>query len=139
MRCTGCKKKVTKWTGIVCANYSNAHGQYPPCHQAWHRICYKVRTGDTFPVAKLPSLGDEDSDDELDDEEENIKYQTARNGDHYLCPFQYNLCQFRNIYGRNPGLEPYKDKIKFVLIRRAILDAFWARASSTVKKIISGS
>jgi hypothetical protein len=49
-----------------------------------------------------------------------------------MCPFQCDLCQFRNIQGRDPVPGLGKDKLLLLCIRRASLDAFWSRESSTV-------
>ena len=98
---------------------------------SWHTNCYKKRKGDLFPVGKLHS--DDLSDDELEDEEEMGRYVNARAGDHLMCPFQCNLCQFRNVTKRDPGTEMVRDHDILIAIRRAILDAFWSRATHTVQ------
>ena len=98
---------------------------------AWHAKCYKPRIGDNFPVAKLSNY--EEDEGEIKDEREVNKFNFARKGDNYMCPFQCDLCHFRNVMRRNPGIEPDFDKKLMVYIRRAILDSFWARAESTVE------
>jgi hypothetical protein len=61
------------------------------------------------------------------------RFLTARNGDHFMCPFQCDLCHFRNIFKRDPDqVKVKKDGSALRCIRRANLDAFWARESSTV-------
>ena len=94
---------------------------------AWHGNCYKTRYGDVFPIAKLPEV------EGIDDPGELEKFKHARNGDNFLCPFQCDLCHFRNIQLRNPIVDSRKDKNLLVGIRRANLDAFWGRSSSTVQ------
>jgi hypothetical protein len=69
---------------------------------------------------------------EISDQEEDNAFKHARLGDNFLCPFQCDVCHFRNIKGHNPGQDMAKDKALLVGIRRANLDAFWGRASSTV-------
>jgi hypothetical protein len=49
-----------------------------------------------------------------------------------MCPFQYDVCHFRNIKGINPRHKPEQDQAVLVDIRRENFDAFWRRASSTV-------
>jgi hypothetical protein len=49
-----------------------------------------------------------------------------------LCPFQCDLCHFQNIQRRLPGSDP-RDEFFEVCIRRANLDALWAREASTVE------
>jgi hypothetical protein len=54
-------------------------------------------------------------------------------GNHLLRLFQCDLCHFQNIQQRQlPGSDP-QDKFFEVYIRRANLDALWAREASTVE------
>lgn len=57
----------------------------------------------------------------------------ARPGDTCLTPFQCELCLFQNVHGRNPNWFSSVDKLNIRLLRRANLDAFWARTSNTVQ------
>lgn len=98
---------------------------------AWHAKCYKARAGIEFPVAKLANY--EGDEDEVKDIRETIKFTYARNGDNFMCPFQCDLCHFRNVMQRNPGMDPEPDKTLMIYIRRATLDSFWSRAASTVE------
>ncbi len=59
------------------------------------------------------------------------RFDTARKGDGFMCSFQCDVCHFQNIQGRNPVMEG-KDLMMLRLIRRANLDAFWSRETSTV-------
>ena len=94
---------------------------------AWHGNCYKLRTGDTYPIVKLDEI------EGIVDPEEDDKFKTARNGDHLVCPFQCDLCHFRNIQSRDPRPVSRQDKNLMIAIRRANLDGFWGRSSSTIK------
>jgi hypothetical protein len=51
-----------------------------------------------------------------------------------LCPFQCELCHFRNMQGRSPmkGTGVLNDAETIDLIRRANLDAFWSREPTTI-------
>jgi hypothetical protein len=49
-----------------------------------------------------------------------------------MCAFQCDLCHLRNIQKRDPGREDLADVFLLTTVRRANLDAFWARKSSTV-------
>ena len=98
---------------------------------AWHGNCYRPRIGDNFPIAKLAAY-DDDNEGDIHDKTETEKFMKARNGDNFLCPFQCDLCHFRNVTGRNPGLKPENDRKLLIGLRRANLDAFWSRAPSTV-------
>jgi hypothetical protein len=61
-----------------------------------------------------------------------LRHSHARRGDHSMVPFQYDSCHFQNIMGRNPWVSKWEDHEILEHIRRANLDAFWSRESSTV-------
>jgi hypothetical protein len=61
-----------------------------------------------------------------------LRFLEARNGDNLLTPFQCDLCHFRNILGRSPVASSFKDSKIMTFIRRANLDAAWAREPNTV-------
>jgi hypothetical protein len=69
---------------------------------------------------------------DLDEQDFKAEFMCARPGDHLLCPFQCDLCHFRNITKSDPIGSVLTDFRLMRSIRRASLDAFWARASSTV-------
>lgn len=94
---------------------------------AWHANCYKSRKDDKFPVARLNT-----EDDEVEDPKEASRFKCARLGDNLMCPFQCEICHFRNIQLRDPRIDSIQDKYLLVVMRRAILDSFWARAEGTV-------
>jgi hypothetical protein len=58
---------------------------------------------------------------------------TARAGDHLMCPFQCELCHFRNVEGTDPRAGHEGHSFLLLCMRRANIDAFWARKSSTVR------
>ena len=74
---------------------------------------------------------EDEEDGFVDDPSEGERFKSARNGDNYLCLFQCDLCQFRNLYSRDPMASVEDEKI-MCYIRRAVLDRFWGRASGTV-------
>jgi pyruvate-formate lyase-activating enzyme len=61
----------------------------------------------------------------------------ARNGDNLMCPFQCDMCHSRNIKKRDPSRDDLLDKNLLRGIRRASLDAFFARRPGTVSKNVS--
>jgi hypothetical protein len=138
VKCVLCKKQVNQWTGLVCGNYLYKRGNFHACKMGWHASCYSAREDDKFPVAKLREkdegtiLGDAEQEAEIGDKEEETAFKTARLGDNFMCPFQCDICHFRNMKGRDPVGSYTKDKTLLVAIRRANIDAFWGRASSTV-------
>lgn len=94
----------------------------------WHGSCYKQRATDNYPRYQLP----EEADGFVDDPREAMKFKCARDGDNFLAPFQCDICHFRNLYQRDPSSDKAPDMMCLVAIRRATLDAFWARAATTV-------
>jgi hypothetical protein len=62
------------------------------------------------------------------------RFKGGRTGDHLMCPFQCDECQFQNVQRRNPLMGNEKDQLLIICIRRAILDSFWSREPSTVIK-----
>ena len=67
--------------------------------------------------------------------QDKLRFLVARKGDHLTCPFQCDLCHFRNIQKRNPIHNKVEDMRLLRCIRRANLDATWSRESQTVTKI----
>jgi hypothetical protein len=49
-----------------------------------------------------------------------------------MVPFQCDLCHFRNIMGRDPWNSRKEDHEILEYVRRATLDSFWSRETSTV-------
>ena len=49
-----------------------------------------------------------------------------------MCPFQCDMCHFRNTQGKDPSAASKGHDLLLTGIRRANLDAFWARKASTV-------
>jgi hypothetical protein len=99
----------------------------------WHAKCYVPRAKDNFPIVTMAAYEIEDDEQvELKDEKEETKFKYARLGDNFMCPFQCDLCHYRNMKGENPGKNPNEDLRLMVGIRRAILDSFWGRAEATV-------
>jgi hypothetical protein len=78
------------------------------------------------------TLGAAETTKEIDDDADVNAFKYARLGDNFMCPFQCDVCHFRNMKGADPGQDIVKDSILLVAIRRAILDSFWGRAESTM-------
>jgi hypothetical protein len=64
---------------------------------------------------------------------QDVRCMEGRNGDNLVCPFQCDLCHFRNIKRRDSFASNLKDLSLLCGIRRANLGAFWARRPGTVK------
>ena len=59
------------------------------------------------------------------------RFKLARDVDHLMCLFQYDDCHFQNLKKRAPGASD-TDGVLLLCIRRANLDALWARKPGTV-------
>ena len=74
----------------------------------------------------------------MEEEEEEDRYCKGHNGDHLIgIPFECGLCHFHNINHCEPSWGDCKDEFTLMCIRRANLDAMWAREPSTVKTNLS--
>jgi hypothetical protein len=118
--------------GNILRIFLGSRGNWKPCQKAWCRSCYTRLEGDRFPV-RLPK------DEEgifLVSEEDKFRFGEARPGDHLFCPFQCELCHFRNIQGRSPvmGKALLGDTELMKCLRRVNLDAFWSREPTTIKQ-----
>ena len=65
-------------------------------------------------------------------------FKSARPGDGLFVPFECDYCIFHKLRGTDPKLNSPTDDMLMAHIRRANLDSFWSRASSTVKGSVSG-
>jgi hypothetical protein len=80
-----------------------------------HAECYGQDPEDRFPVLHASDLDDAVlGSEQLETDDPN----QARDGDHLMCPFQCDVCHFRNIQGRSPGGD-HRDKLFMMCIRRA--------------------
>ena len=66
-------------------------------------------------------------------DEDPTRHDEARNGDHLMCPFQCDECHFTNIHLCPSSPFSLQDSLCLVAIRRANLDALWARERATVE------
>lgn len=60
------------------------------------------------------------------------RFMAARDGDHLMCPFLCEYCSFAEIQERRHS-NVAEDKLLLMYLRRANIDALWARAPSTVR------
>jgi hypothetical protein len=86
---------------------------------------------DLIDSPRQTSVDDDGADQQLVGDE--LRFLKGRKRDNSITPFQCNLCRFRNILGRGPVKFNLKDKEIMALIRRASLDALWAREPNTVR------
>jgi hypothetical protein len=101
-----------------------------PCQKAWCGPCYDGSELKEFPVMEPE---DEDGFVTLKNQDKH-RFLIGRKGDHLTCPFQCDLCHFRNIQSRNPIETKVEDIRLLRCIRRANLDAMWSRETQTVTK-----
>jgi hypothetical protein len=88
-----------------------------------------------FPVKKA---ADDKGFDQMLGGDEKI-FKVRRNGNNLMCPFQCDLCHCRSIQKWDYRATDAKDRLLLQCIRRASLDAFWARESSTVQANLQGA
>jgi len=130
--CEICHCLIIAGAGVFCGNFSSARGPWKECQKAWCGKCYTPLDDNEFPIAKPV---DEDGVDVSGIEDAN-RFLYARNGDNLVTPFQCDLCHFRNLMDRDPVPGLPQDVRLQKLIRRANLDALWAREPSTVNKTL---
>ena len=127
--CVECGRELEKSQGIFCGNFLLKRGGFDPCMYAVCGGCYKQHPRDNYATQK------ELDEDEawVTDERLGDRFKCGRNGDHLMgIPFECDLCHFRNLNGRDPCASLPKDNYTLLAIRRASLDAFWSRETSTV-------
>jgi len=117
--------------GKFCANFSSLHEGWLPCQQAWCGKCYVATDQGEFYMAKPQ---DESGADMIMDRLDSSRFMVGCRGDHLFTPFQCDRCNIQNLLGRDPILEVATDVRVLKYIRRANLDAFWAREPQTVAK-----
>ena len=98
------------------------------CKSAWCGKCYRIHHEDRFHIAYPQDTSGFTQVDNIDEH----RFKEARNGDHIMCNFQCDYCIFEMLKQRQPRKSDYKDKLLMICIRRANLDALWAREPSTV-------
>jgi hypothetical protein len=127
-------QRMTKYRrGILCTNSFCSRRGWEGCHKSWCVKFYKPSLEDRYPI-RLPVDGDGRV---MLAEEDEDRFGLARPGDHLFCPFQYELCLFRNIQGRSPFGGGVNDVVLLCSLRRANLDAFWIREPDTVAESLS--
>jgi len=106
------------WGRAVLQQFFMQTRSLEPCIQVWCRSCYVTLDRNEFLVARPIDEGGI----ELQEEADQLRFLKGRDGDHLVTPFQCDLCHFQNIMDRDPEK----------LIRRANLDALWAREWSAL-------
>ena len=123
---------IPKLSGVICGNFGCKKNGDNACFGTWHSHCFKQTEDDDFPVPSVNDLDDSLVDEDYLVEEDQDRFNTARDGDHLMTPFQCSDCHFVKMRGRSK-IEGYPaDDLLFKCIRRATLDSFWARERSTV-------
>jgi hypothetical protein len=127
-----CRTLIPYSKGIFCANFFTGRGNWKPCHKAWCGDCYIPLKGERS-LARLPN---DEEGSLLVNEEDKLRFAVAQPGDHLFCPFQCELCHFRNLQGRSPQLGSglLGDVELLKCLRRVNLDAFWSREPSMVSQ-----
>jgi hypothetical protein len=100
----------------------------PLCRRAWCAPCYSAPDGIDFLVYQATDV---DGTELLAPGEES-EFLEAREGDHLFCPFECDECCFHRLRGKPSVQGVDEDRNLLAYIRRANLDAFWARQPGTV-------
>jgi hypothetical protein len=117
-----CRRHVRSDGGIFCANYFATRGNFLPREGCWCGPCYTPLGVRIFPIRQKV-----DEDGELFiEEDEDERFKVA------MVSFQCEMCHFRNILMRDPNRRNANDLEILDMMRRANLDAFWSRESTTV-------
>jgi hypothetical protein len=119
--CAGCHQLIFTGQGICCSNLSSMRGPWTACHSVWCGICYVLTKADRHPIKELVTEDGEDVVRHLKDQK---KWRQGRNRENLICPFQCDLCQFRNIKQMDPWKNDLNDNNLLQGIHRANLDAF---------------
>ena len=98
--CQLCTTRITYQQGIFCANFGEDVSGQPVCRKAWCAGCYAAPTNFRFSVFRIKGPDGED----MVPEGEERRYLTARPGDHLMCPFECDFCQFFKLVGRQPNM-----------------------------------
>jgi hypothetical protein len=132
VKCVICQIKLDDFSGVKCGNFGlRKHGRNW-CNNAWHGKCYVKHSADDFPVLGQRDLDASLIDEAFLEEDDPMRFQEGREGDHLMCPFQCEECHFINIKGCFPEKNNAEDELLLSCMRRANLDAFWSREQSTV-------
>ena len=133
--CTCCTKPIAKGVGIFCANFYLRRAGWRACRKVWCDGCYAIPMTSPFPIRQAED--NEGYDQTLAGDGQ--RFRVGRNGDPLMCPFQCDICHFRNIQKRDMIPGNRKGKLLLQCIWRALLDAFWAREPSTVCANLRGA
>jgi len=107
MNCMKFGMKILPHSGIVCGNFGHSRGSGLVCTGAWHAACYKHYRLDKFPVLKASDLDDAMVDPkEFNEEEDQLRFKEAQDGDHLLVSFKCDHCHFYNVRKRYPMPTP---------------------------------
>jgi hypothetical protein len=96
------------------------------CVEAWHAQCYQQHLKDDFPVLVATDLEEALVNDEAMEDEASMRFREARDGDHLMCPFQCDDCQFWNRFKRDP-------------IKENVFDTLSDRIVSNIESWMAGS
>ena len=115
--------------GLFCANFGSKKLGYGTCSSVWCGSCYVPHKKDRFFINKPQ----DSSGFELIKTVFKSLFLVARDGNHFICPFQCDECIFYVLKGRKSIKTNPKDDLLLCCLRRANLDALWAREPSTVR------
>ena len=128
-RCSKCLKITRAPKAIFCGNFGISREGFTACNQSWCPECYEYEGKLQF-HRKLP---ENDEGAKWKKRKESNRFNHARPGDSVLAPFQCDDCCYRNLFLKDVNRNSPGDQLMLDLIRRANLDMFWGRDTSTVE------
>ena len=126
--CAGCSRLVKEMQGIYCGNFCISQNSLPPCCNAWHLACYTYHGEIKFP---MPGIVDEEGNPWHNKDAQQRQMMEGVEGSHLCIPFQYELCWYWNLEGRNPT--PGRDNVYLMCIRQANFNAMLGKSSLTIR------
>ena len=114
--------------GLFCGNFCTKYRGDDLCRSAWCGKCYRTLPDDRFHISYPQDTSGFIHMNKVD----TLRFKEARNADHIMCNFQCDFCIFYMMKNRAPITRNMKDKLLMTCLRRANLDAMWAREPSTV-------
>ena len=131
--CMDCETPNSSGVGLFYSNLLRLRKRLPPCHAVWCGECYRPHPEYPFQSQTSLAAGDNEIEDLETEELLNKRFRIARDGDHLMgILIECDMCQLRNVNERDPIYGNSKDDYTLLCIRRAILNVFWSRETSTV-------
>jgi hypothetical protein len=124
-QCQVCSKTRTWLQGIFCTHYVSRCGIFAPCQKMWCGECYTSHPTILFHVKQregFQTAATNEADCERLQRAWGKKhrspdeYLVGRDGDHFLVPFECDLCVFRKLRMYDPSPTSEQDRLLLACI-----------------------